>query len=154
MRKDLIALTILVLAATAALVGCGPQQYSIVPIYCITEQAPGGALMKCPDGSQSFIADGTDGADGAQGPQGPQGNQGLAGEDGQDGTSVTLVELCSPARDLSEIAIKIGTSLVVTLSENANGKNTRLVKLRPGSYTTTDGYSCNFSINNNGEVIH
>lgn len=78
------------------------------------------------------------------------------GANGQDGVSsiISLIDPCGDAPGIyDEVIIKLpdGT-LLASFSDNANGKNTRLSVLSEGSYQTTDGSNCAFSITSDGSV--
>ncbi len=164
-------------------VGCGTQEYTIVAHQCSVKQEMTGVRVKCPDGTESFVSNGAAGLAGANAlilsePSGTAGCTSIYGGtdkdhngllnfmeitmttqvcDGQSAQPIdypSYVDLCDPARNWSEIALKIGNDLIASMSEKVNGQNTRLVRLIPGNYRTTDGYSCSFSINLNGEVVH
>lgn len=63
---------------------------------CTTVPADGGAVIKCSDGTETFVANGTDGATGARGPRGPRGPQGEAGTTGATGP---MGESCTVSLD-------------------------------------------------------
>ncbi len=87
------------------------------------------------------------------------GSDGQDGEDGADAppTQFTPVEILNPCGDspsvYDEVLLKLqdGT-IIASFSDNANGKNTRLSVLGSnGSFQTTDGDACIFSLS--GGVI-
>lgn len=201
--------TILILSLT--LMACSPEvHYQIVAHNCTQAQEANGVRITCPDGSSTFVANGTNGNDGQSitGPQGPAGPGGSSGVNGSNGhsalitsivgpsdtstrhctlilggtdwndnsilsagevtmqtetcdgtpapafTPVSYVDFCSPARNWSEVGIKIGNVIIASMSSNDQGDLTRFVKIIPASYRTTDGYSCNFSVLADGTVVH
>lgn len=91
---------------------------------------------------------------------------GLDGEDGLDGTLIEVVEFCNNNNNWREIGIKVGDKVIALFQQTSsvnvttpngqtsviNGMNNRLVVLVNGSYVTTDGNNCHFSVNN-GQVI-
>lgn len=92
---------------------------------------------------------------------------GVAGADGQDGsdgqdaapTAFTPVALLDPCGDFAgtvdEVLLKLSNGTVLaSFSDNANGKNTRFGILGAGSYQTTDGSGCFFSIDANGDMYN
>ena len=52
---------------------------------CSTSEVEGGAIITCPDGTESFVEDGSDGANGLSGTDGSNGIDGLNGTNGSDG---------------------------------------------------------------------
>lgn len=92
------------------------------------------------------------------------GQNGADGEDGVDGedaslsgfTPIALVNPCGDAPGVyDEIFIKLANgTLIASFSENANGKNTRFVILTAGTYQTTDGDNCVFTLNNSGTITY
>jgi len=102
-----------------------------------------------------------DGAVGAQGEQGVAGEQGETGEDGTDGTNGTnglnadttysIVSIVDPCGDTpgvyDEVILKLGNGTYISsFSDNVQGYNTRLGILTHGTFMTTDGTSCVFTI--------
>jgi hypothetical protein len=84
---------------------------------------------------------------------GPAGMNGNDGANGQD----AVLEVLDPCGDspniIDEILIRLADGRVLcSFSDKANGQNTRLSILPPGSYRTTDGSSCAFTINADGTV--
>lgn len=81
---------------------------------------------------------------------------------GQDGTSAPVSQLtpvgiinpCGDAPNLQdEVFLKLQNGTILTsISENANGKNTRLSFLTQGTYITTDGDNCRFTIDSVGNI--
>lgn len=98
--------------------------------------------------SQQILCDGTVGA------------VGPAGQDGEDGSSsplsiTSIVDPCGDAPGIyDEVFLKLANgTLLASFSDNANGNNTRFSVLVPGSYVTTDGSNCHFSVDSAGNVI-
>lgn len=87
---------------------------------------------------------------------------GIDGEDGQDAPVVsayTPVRIIDPCGDnpgvWDEVLLELADgSILASFSDKANGQNTRFVLLMPGSYITTDGDSCTFTVNNDGEIVN
>lgn len=90
---------------------------------------------------------------GPMGPQGLAGPQGDAGEDGSDAI-LEVIDPCGDAANIvDEILIRLADGRVMcSFSANANGHNTRLAILPSGTYMTTDGSNCVFTINAQGQV--
>lgn len=102
---------------------------------------------------QDFI----DSLRGAQGPKGDQGLQGLMGPQGvagQDGSSVVAVKLCpGDFSTYPEQGLRIGTSLYAVYYGNFGGTmQAFMAKLVPGSYITTNGANCRFTVDANGQT--
>lgn len=98
--------------------------------------------------------DGAPGAPGLDGTQGPQGEPGAHAEL----TPYSPIELLNPCGDADGIADEVLIRLVngdilVSFSDHRNGNNTRLALLEPGTYVTTDGDNCQFTITPSGELI-
>lgn len=84
---------------------------------------------------------------------------GLNGEDGEDAppTQFTPVEIVDPCGDspgvLDEVFLRLADgTLLASVSDNSSGQNTRFGILVPGSWTTTDGSVCHFTVTAQGEV--
>ena len=106
----------------------------------------GGAIITC-WGSSALIINGAPGQD---------------GQDGQDGQNAVpgtypITELIDPCGDapsvFDEVLLRLNNNTIVaSFSENSNGKNTRLSLLIPGTYQTTDGSSCTFTVHGDYSV--
>lgn len=89
---------------------------------------------------------------GAQGAQGQQGIQGLAGS---NGTIVTPVKFCSNDNSaFVEYGLYVGGDLYAvywgdTPGSNGHKEQAFLTKLAPGSYQSTGGNNCTFTVNSN-----
>jgi hypothetical protein len=103
---------------------------------------------------------GATGAQGLQGAQGPQGAVGPAGPQGLPGTNaptpipIVIINPCGDAPGIyDEVILKLpdGT-LLASFSDNASGLNTRLSALVPGTFITSDGSTCIFTVHSNGTV--
>lgn len=101
---------------------------------------------------------------GSNGHDGEDGEDGHDGHDGEDGhnasmTPFTPVSLINPCGDASgiidEVFIRLNNGIILaSFSQNSNGNNTRLASISPGSYVTTDGDNCYFSVNSNLDIIN
>jgi hypothetical protein len=93
---------------------------------------------------------------------GEVGQDGTNGNDGQDGTNGTnglnadltyaVIDIIDPCGDhptkQDEVILKLGSGkYLASFSDNANGLNTRFSTLSPGTYQTTDGTGCVFTLN-------
>lgn len=68
-----------------------------------------------------------------------------------------IASIADPCDDAAGIVDEIlllmaDGQVIASFSDNANGKNTRFAVVPPGAYTTTDGSSCQFTVNNEGVV--
>lgn len=97
---------------------------------------------------------------GKQGPAGAAGADGKAGADGVNAatSAYTISSIADPCGDapgiIDEVLLILANGQVlVSFSDNTNGKNTRFSILPPGRYTTTDGSNCTFTISAGGQVI-
>lgn len=103
-----------------------------------------GSLITCPDGSTSFVKNGSNGVDGSN------------GTDGTNGTSVELIKLCpnvtgSYAGSYPEYAFRVGNALYAVYYDK---KESGLVQLYPGRYSsTTPGANCEFTVGADGFTL-
>jgi hypothetical protein len=89
------------------------------------------------------------------------GAQGPAGINGTDAPSppFSIVELVNPCGDApyiyDELFLRLGNGrLVASFSDNSSGKNTRFSELVPGSYMTTDGDGCIFTVTSDFQIVN
>ncbi len=68
---------------------------------------------------------------------------------------VAILDPCGDAAGIyDEVFLKLANGTVLaSFSDNANGLNTRFSKLIAGTYNTTDGSNCTFSIDANGNLL-
>lgn len=97
--------------------------------------------------------------------KGPKGDTGAAGADGRDGADgqdaelppyaiVELIDVCGAQGPHDEVLLRFANGqLLASFSDNTSGKNTRFSLLGPGSYITSDGTNCNFTVTDDYEVI-
>lgn len=109
---------------------------------CEVEQASNGVIVECGDTS-ALILNGSDGADGNDAPP----------------TALTFVDVidpCGPERSdgLDEVLFLTADGRYVAYADHSNGKQGRLSILPAGSYITTDGTGCAFTITNEGDIEH
>lgn len=100
-------------------------------------------------------AQGPIGYPGAAGPKGDKGDQGEAAEV----SPYSIVSVLDPCGDapgvVDEVLLKLSNGQVlVSFSASFNGHNTRLALLPPGTYSTTDGSNCIFTLHSNGTVTN
>lgn len=89
----------------------------------------GGALLSCTDGTNALIRNGTDGSDGI----------------------TPIIQVIKPCPSISgsnpEVLLVLPErQLLASVSKTVGGVETRLAIVTPGSYTTADGRSCNFTV--------
>jgi hypothetical protein len=84
---------------------------------------------------------------------------GVNGEDGEDATlpPTSIVEVIDPCGDapgiFDEVLLKLeNDQILASFSQNQSGLNTRFSLLTPGTYGTTDGTSCVFTVNSDMSV--
>ena len=94
------------------------------------------------------------GKDGLNGVNGANGTNGLDATV-PEGTNITeVIDPCGDAIGIiDEVLLKLSNGQVLaSFSENANGKNTRFSLIPTGSYVTTDGSNCHFTVDALGNV--
>jgi len=107
--------------------------------------------------------DGSDGVNGSDGQDGSDGVDGQDGEDGQDGATgpvgpagpvgptgpAALQEVINPCGEnglYEEVLLRFSTGQLMALYYDAGNQKSFLTELSPGSYVTTDGFSCLFTV--------
>lgn len=98
---------------------------------------------------------GAAGKDGAAGPQGLPGAKGDTGEKGDTGAAgqnavVQVFDPCGDAPGFDEVILKLADGTLISYFES--GSNKFLTVLKPGTYRTTDGSGCTFTIKNDGTI--
>lgn len=118
---------------------------TIIEIETITEQCSvspdeEGAIIVCPDGTQTILNHGQDGLD----------------IQNYDFIPVGLVDPCGDKPGIyDEVFIRMANNtLVASFSNNVNGDYTRLSVLVAGNYSTTDGDNCSFTVNEEYDIIN
>lgn len=98
-------------------------------------------------------------ADLCNGRDGSNGQDGQDGEDGEDAvlpgfTPVAVVDPCGDAPGVyDEVLLRLANgSILASFSQNASGLNTRFSLIPAGTYGTTDGTGCVFTVHSNGSV--
>jgi hypothetical protein len=93
--------------------------------------------------------DGNNGIDGNTGPAGPSGAPSAF-------TPVGIVDPCGTAPGIyNEVFLRLANGmLLASFSDNASGENTRFSVLTPGTYETTDGDACVFTIDANYNIVN
>jgi hypothetical protein len=109
----------------------------------------GGAIISCTDGTSEILLDGQDGA---------SGRDGLDGKDGKDGMDASLlpfsivgfIDPCGPQSTYDEILIQLNNGQLV--AHFSSGTRQFLASIGPGTYITTDGTRCVFTVSNTMQV--
>lgn len=140
----------IIVMAVFSMIGCGKTRIEhIAAPGCHVEGVSGGAVITCPDGSQSVILNGVaglDGSDGAVGAPGERGATGAVGPSGQNAV-IEVIDPCGDGAGFDEVLLVIGTGEIIAYFEGPS--NTKhLALLIPGNYRTTDQQACNFRVNN------
>lgn len=135
----------------------GPPGRDGTSANCNVERVLGGAFVRCSDGSEAFVEDGSDGEKGETGPegeQGPAGDTGAPGPTGQAGTSLTIQSIIPcPALvgSFPEVLFCINDTLYAVY-DGSGKQDVHLTQIIPGSYVTTDGRSCHFTVSTGCEI--
>ena len=148
------------------LVGCAPKPVPKVGV------GPGGFFIYLTEESTDG-RNGADGKNGAPGEAGQDGINGVAGQDGQDGVDgingldgepapinpydiASIIDPCGDAPSkVDEVLLRMYNGQVVaSFSDSVSGYNTRFSVLVPGSYVTTDGTNCVFTLSNDGAILY
>ncbi len=105
----------------------------------------GGALITC--GSTSTLL--LNGAPGATGPQGEPGTPAPP----TAFSVVDVIDPCGPSGGADEVFLRLANGTVVaSFSDNAAGQNTRLSILNDGTFETSDGTNCVFTVTTDTSV--
>jgi hypothetical protein len=97
------------------------------------------------------VHNGPRGEPGPKGDSGDRGPEGAAGRDGNDAYA-EVVPLCpNLAGAYPEVLLRISGKLYAVFAPGT--PNVRLVEIVPGSYVTTDGRSCSFTVTAELEVL-
>ena len=118
-------------------------------VSCMAQNAPGGALISCSDGSQAFVSNGTDGTNGQNG------TNGINGTNGTNGTSAVIdyIYPCGTEFANDEVFLRLADGSILAVYDGGNLLS-RLVRLSPGNYVTTDrtGAQCQVNVDSNLNV--
>jgi hypothetical protein len=137
--------------ATGAQGSTGPQgpagtSCSVQSVAPDPSVAPnGGALITC--GATSTLL-----LNGAPGAPGPQGDAGVPAPPTAYSV-VAVIDPCGPSGGFDEVFLRLANGTVVaSFSDNAAGQNTRLSILVDGSFVTSDGTNCAFTVTTDTSV--
>jgi hypothetical protein len=122
---------------------------------CTTTKTSNGALIACEDGTSAVVLNGNDGnngLNGSDGVNGVDGTNGTNGTDGRDGvdtsmTAYTVVEVIDPCGRqtmFDEIMLRLANGQLMAVY--ADPSNQFLTFVPPGTYMTTDGTKCIFTV--------
>ncbi len=151
MLNNLFTKLFLILLVTMLAACAGPRGEQGAPgtvgvpgSSCTVTPTSTGSLVACSDGTYASIDNGQDG-DSIVGPQGP------AGQNGAD-SIVQIIDPCGNSPSvIDEVLLKLSDgSYLCYFTNNVNGDYGRLALLPPGSYVTTDGSACHFTITASG----
>lgn len=174
----------LVLVGMLVVVGCGGELgvEQVTDCNQLYSQEFCDSLRGAPgqDGTDGVPGvDGRDGVNGGVGPMGPQGPDGVGctvtqldvgvmvlcgdgsqamvfnGVDGKDGVSPVLevVGLCGNEKGYGEVLFRLSDGLLYGVFYDG-AKRGCLVWVKPGAYTSTDGYSCSFKVDDNNQIAY
>jgi hypothetical protein len=105
----------------------------------------GGALITCGTTSTLLL----NGAPGAPGPQGEPGTPAPP----TAYSVVAVIDPCGPSGGFDEVFLRFANgSVVASFSDNSAGQNTRLSILVDGSFATSDGTNCAFTVTTDTSV--
>lgn len=118
---------------------------------CTTQSLSNGARISCTDGTQSVVYNGTNGTNGQNGQDGQD------GEDGQDAppsaySVVELVDPCGKQASFDEVLLRLQNNQI--MAHYADGAKQFLTIVGPGSYVTTDGTHCYFTVTNDLQITN
>lgn len=105
---------------------------SIVPTPLVAPN--GGARITCTDGTDALLLNGSPGTNGTNAPP----------------TPYSVVQVVKPCPTIGgsfpEVLLVMQDRSILASASANNGKDTRLALLTPGTYSTTDGRSCTFTV--------
>jgi len=135
---------------------------------CETEETDTEIIVRCGDQENRFPKpkDGKDGSDGQAGAAGKDGSDGADGKDGQDGAAgkdgnngadgqdsiIEVVDPCGKESSYDEVLFRLSDGRLYALYYAP--PRSFLTYLPPGTYITTDGTGCQFTINSENEISY
>ena len=123
----------------SGLVECGNGTSFQIPAPKVGERGPVGEV-----GPQ-----GVSGGVGPTGERGPAGDVGPKGDSGADAV-VEVIDPCGKQGAYDEILLRLNNGTLI--AHYADGAKQFVTIVTPGSYTTTDGTGCQFTVSASGEV--
>lgn len=112
----------------------GPQGNSGAPgSSCSVTSIQGGAVVSCTDGTSVVLLDGADA------PPTPY-------------TVTAVLDPCGRQGSYDEVLLRMSSGQI--LAHYASGANQFLTLVSPGSYVTTDGTHCYFTVDSNGDITN
>ena len=106
-------------------------------VSCTVKQLANGARVSCSDGSEAVVYNGQDGTNGQDAPPTPY-------------TVTEVIDPCGKQASFDEVLLRMSNGQL--LAHFASGNNQFLTTIGVGSYTTTDGTNCYFTVNNDMSV--
>lgn len=106
-------------------------------ISCSVIQLVNGARISCTDGAEAVVYNGEDGQNGEAAPPTPY-------------TVTEVIDPCGKQATFDEVLLRMSNGDL--LAHFANGNNQFLTTIGAGSYSTTDGTNCYFTVNNDKSV--
>jgi hypothetical protein len=106
---------------------------------CTVTTAYGGALISCGDGASTVVLNGINGTNGQDAPP----------------TAYTVTEIidpCGKQTAFDEVLLRLANGQLI--AHFANGANQFLTIVGQGSYSSTDGTHCFFTVTADGEVVN
>lgn len=104
---------------------------------CTVQTAVNGAIILCEDGTSVVLVNGQDGEDGEDAPPTPY-------------TVTELIDPCGDQSGFDEVLLRLANGALI--AHYSSGNREFLTVVGPGTYSTTDGHSCIFTVHNNGSV--
>lgn len=132
---------------------------------CSVYPVSNGAIITCTDGTQSVIFNGLKGETGDKGETGNVGDTGSAGRDGVDGRDgsdgadapiqaygvSSVIDVCGTKPGMfNEVLLKLNNGQI--MAHYSDGQKQFLSLLGPGSYQTTDGTGCFFTVTTDFQI--
>lgn len=93
-----------------------------------------GATIQCSDGSSATISNG------AIGPQGPAGLNAI----------LEVIDPCGDETDFDEVLLRLADNTLIAIIES---KHDYATVIRPGTYRTSDGTNCIFTVTADGRIL-
>lgn len=113
---------------------------------CSVTVTDAGALIQCEDGTTALVTNGSNGSDGLDG------QDGVDGADGAPGLNalVEVIDPCGQESSYDEVLFRFSDGNLYAVY--ASGNKIHLTELVPGTYITTDGTDCTFTVTEDLEV--